>query len=293
MSDALHRRRRSHTTAVLIAIVTVIMLAEAGLVVAVFVSPSAGDSLRGAVARIERAWEGTDRSPGARTKAADAARRTYDDWIKPLWAGPVEPKPDDEFAACVDCHPDYATKRRFSSVFMDHPLHDQQGLGCADCHTENTHPDPLRPEERTCAECHTEVQDQGSCGVCHPPSSLPHFYLLGAPRDEQPRCDMCHPRDSFDTHATEPLVHVGRFDGTAETECTSCHAETACEACHADGDAHPSDWLAKHGDDIAYGGPSDCGRCHTSTWCADRCHAVTSTNPFVPRPLPTDTGGTT
>lgn len=291
MSDALPRRRRSRVTAALIAVVAAVLLAEAGLVVAVFVSPSAGDSLRGAVTRIERTWEGTERSPGVRTKIADAARRGYDDWIKPLWAGPAEPKPDTGFTECVGCHPDYAAKRRFSAVFMDHPLHDQQGLACAECHTDNTHPDPLHPEEWTCAECHTEVEEQGSCGLCHPPSSLPHFALLGAPRDGQAECSMCHTPDSFRTRATEPLVHVGRFDGADKEECASCHAETVCETCHPDGAAHPSDWLTKHGDDIAYGGPSNCTQCHSSTWCADRCHAVTSTDPFVPRPLPTDTGG--
>jgi hypothetical protein len=132
------------------------------------------------------------------------------------------------------------------------------------------------------------VDEQGSCGLCHPPASLPHFYLLGAPRDGLPDCVMCHPRGSFDTTADERLVDVGAFDGSHRKQCASCHADSACESCHAV--AHPSDWLTTHGDDVAYGGPSDCGSCHTGTWCADRCHAVTSTNPLRPRPLPTGGG---
>jgi hypothetical protein len=291
MSDTVPHRRRSHTTVVMITVVALVLLAEAALVVAVFVSPGTADSLRGVVANVERTWEGRPRSPGVRTKIADAARRTYDDWIAPLYATPTGPKEDAEFADCVDCHPDYATKRRFSSVYMNHPLHDEKGLGCGDCHTENAHPNPMRPEERTCAGCHTEVEEQGSCGLCHPPSSLPHFYLLGAPREVQPECTMCHPRGSFDTHATQPLVHAGAFDGTQDRECESCHAKTACESCHGAAVAHPPNWLSTHGDDIAYGGPGNCAQCHTATWCADRCHAVTSTNPFRPRPLPTSTGG--
>lgn len=289
MADRRVPRGRSHRMTVLVAVVMVVLLAEAGLVAAVFVSPSTGDSLRGVVARVERAWTGTDESPGLRSRVADTAKSTYDDWIRPLWAAPDRPQPDRGFERCTSCHPDYAAKRRFTSVFMNHPLHEEIGAECGDCHTENAHPSPLRPEERTCAECHREVREQGSCGLCHPPSSLPHFYLLGAPRDGVVNCDACHPKGSFDTLATEPLVHRGTFDGTDREACLSCHENTSCESCH--GEPHPSDWISTHGGEVGYGGPSTCALCHTATWCADRCHSSTSTNPGSSRPYPTPTGG--
>lgn len=279
MSDP-PRRRRRRGLVVLLSVIVVVLLAEAGLVVAVFVSPSAGERLESAATSARRAWGGTEGEPGVRTRSAQAAERWFDAWIAPLWRGPEDPQAEPEFTACVDCHEDYATTRRFG-VYMNHPLHAEIGVRCETCHPTNPHPSPPRPREAVCEDCHAEVRQEDQCGYCHPPGSLPHFYQLGAPRDASVRCDVCHPKDAFDAAATEPLIDVGAFGGQDAGACRSCHEDTTCESCHDNG--HPVGWATTHG---AYALGADCSTCHTVTWCADRCHAVTSVNPLQPKPLP-------
>lgn len=279
MSDQ-PRRRSRRGLLVLLSVIVVILLAETVLVVAVFVSPSTGERLESVAASAERAWEGSERKPGVRARTAQAVEHWFDDWIAPLWRRPDVPQGEPEFTACVDCHEDYATTRRFG-VYMDHPLHAEIGVACETCHPTNPHPSPPRPREAVCEDCHAEVRQQDRCSYCHPPGSLPHFYQLGAPRDASTRCDVCHPKDAFDAAATEPLIDVGAFSGEDGRTCRSCHEDTTCESCHDNG--HPLGWATTHAD-AALGG--DCYACHTATWCADRCHAVTSVNPLQPKPLP-------
>lgn len=276
-------RRRSRRLVFLVACVLALMLAETGLVVAVFVSPTTGERMSDAVASLDRAWNGSKDSKGVRTRIADSVDRGYRSWIETLWKAPEIPRGDDEFDACLGCHKDYASARRFTNVYMNHPLHAEQGVACGTCHVQNEHPDPVRPEERTCQTCHDEVREPGKCGLCHPPASLPHFYLLGAPRDQVVECSTCHPKQSFRSTADERLVPTNRFDGSQRAPCTQCHQQQTCEECHAT--SHPPDWIAIHGGVVAEN-PTPCYTCHTGDWCTSRCHAVTSTNPFVPRPMP-------
>jgi hypothetical protein len=280
MSDR-PRRRRRRGLAILIAFITLVLLAEAALVVAVFVSPSAGDKLEEVAASAERAWVGTDGEAGIRARTAETARRAYREWVQPLWRGPEPPAVEPEFTACVDCHPDYASQRSFG-VYMNHPLHAEIGVRCKTCHPDNPHPNPPRPQEDVCADCHPEVQQSESCGFCHPPGSLPHFYLLGAPRDAAVRCDVCHPKGAFEAGAREPLVHDESFSGTDPQTCRSCHEESTCTECHAVG--HPSNWLDIHGLEVGYGGSTTCYRCHTGTWCGTACHSAGWSD--LPFPLP-------
>ncbi len=268
---------------ILIAVVFLLLLAEGALVAAVFLSPSTGERLQGIAASADRLWSGTERSPGLRDRAVRTAREAFDTWIAPLWEPPRTPRPESDFTACVDCHPDYAKRRRFG-VYMNHPLHAELGVACVDCHPETPHPSPPLPQEAACADCHPEVQDQQACGTCHPPGSLPHFYLLGAPREAAVRCDVCHPKGAFRALATEPLVR-DELSGEDRATCLACHDDATCDRCH--GEPHPPSWSDTHGASVAYTGSSTCLTCHTTTWCADRCHAVTPTNPFTPRPLPT------
>jgi hypothetical protein len=276
-------RKVSRGLIVMIVVVFGLLLAEALLVAFVFVSPSASERLGGVAASIQRTWDGTETDPGVRTDVATAFHRGYQYWIVPLWSSPEAPPGEPGFAECVECHPDYAAKRKFT-VFLNHPLHAQSGVACATCHRQNVHPNPPRPQELTCAECHREVNQENGCGFCHPPASLPHFYLLGAPREGVVDCDTCHQRGRFDTDPTEPLVHADRLDGTDRSTCLTCHEEPSCRGCH--GAPHPSSWPSEHGAQLFVGGVATCYSCHTQTWCADRCHAVTSTVPFVPRPIP-------
>jgi len=268
----------------LVVVILLVLLIEGAVVAAVFVSPTASEKLGNVAAAADRAWSGTEDQAGLRTRSATAARTAYEEWLVPLWKGTEPPPADPAFTACVDCHPDYARQRAFT-VYMNHPVHAEIGLTCDSCHPQSPHPNPPRPVEKVCAECHAEVEDSETCGFCHPPGSLPHFYLLGAPRTASVRCDVCHPKGAFEMSGSEPLVEASTFTGADEDTCLACHEDTTCARCH--GEPHPLGWASSHGVGVGYGGATSCRNCHSATWCADRCHAVTDVNPFVPKPLPT------
>jgi len=276
-------QKRSRGLIVLILVVFSILLAEAALVAFVFISPSASDRLETVAARVQRAWDGTEGKPGLRDRAATEARDAYTDWIAPLFRAPEVPSVDPEFTACIDCHPDYGTQRRFT-VYMNHPLHAEIGLQCVECHPTSPHPNPPRPQEDACADCHSEVSQKDECGYCHPPASLPHFYYLGAPKQSVVECAVCHPKDAFTGQNPSPKVFLADFSGADRDTCLSCHEEASCALCHAQ--PHPADWVQTHGPTLALESTALCYTCHPATWCSDRCHAVTPTAILTPRPLP-------
>lgn len=274
-------RRTSRGLVVLILAIVLLLLVEAGLVAYVFISPNASKRLEGMAASVQRVWSGDEDTPGLRTRIARSANGAYVEWVVPLWERPAVPRVEEEFTACVECHQDYATERKFT-VYMDHPVHAELGVECQTCHPLSPHPNPPRPQERVCAECH-DVDDKDECTFCHPPASLPHFYYLGAPKDAAVRCDVCHPKGSFTVEHPTPKVTVN-FDGDPGAQCLECHQATTCRSCHAE--SHPSDWIAQHGSIAVNSLTSSCNDCHTPTWCATRCHAVTPTNPFAPTTPP-------
>ena len=159
-----------------------------------------------------------DGKPGIRTKTAEKAHDAYEDWILPLWQDNAIPTVNPEFTACVECHKDYATQRRFS-VYMNHPLHAELGMRCVECHPTNPHPNPPRPQENACADCHSEVNDKDQCGYCHPPASLPHFYYLGTPKESVVDCSVCHPKNSFAGQPPDPKITSVGFTGSNEATC--------------------------------------------------------------------------
>ena len=275
-------KRRRPWMAVLIGMILVLLLLETALVVGVFASPKTAEQIQNVAASADRTWNGSEGEPGLRTRTATRLHQGYQDWIAPLYTTPVAPSGDPEFSECVDCHATYATTRRFSSVYMNHPLHAELGVACKTCHQQNTHPNPVRPEEATCEACH-DTQKKDTCGSCHPPGSLPHFYLLGAPRDAAVECDVCHPTNSFDTTASVPKIS-GIYNGSDASTCTQCHQETTCIQCHQP--PHPSGWVSQHGAEAGQSGLNNCYTCHTGLWCGSRCHSVTSTSPFTKQPLP-------
>ncbi len=265
-----------------------LVLAETALVVAVVSSPQIATKTQKTVVaaseKLSRAWRGSPASPGLEARLKGAASQAYQGWVKPLWALPVEAREKPTFATCVSCHRDYAEKKRFPSGYMDHPLHAQVGVACSTCHTQVEHPNPPAPEEATCVPCHKEVKE-GRCETCHPPGSLPHFYLLGAPREGVANCNACHRPGSFQPEGErKPLVRAESFDGSDRSRCLSCHPQYTCDRCHPS--RHPANWLSVHGESVGYEGAGACYSCHTNTWCASRCHTVTPTQPFKRRPLP-------
>jgi hypothetical protein len=268
---------------ILIFAVFVLLLAEAALVAFVFISPNASERLESVGVTVQRVWDGSNGQPGLRERAAETAGTVYQRWVEPLWQEPAVPSVNPEFTSCVDCHPDYASQRRFG-VYMDHPLHAEIGVECVTCHPTNPHPDPPLPLEKVCADCHAEVNQKDGCGYCHPPASLPHFYYLGAPKNSVVECEVCHPKNTFAGANPDPKVFLSNFDGSNRETCLACHQEKSCALCH--GAAHPADWITTHGAHLVTGSAATCYTCHTSSWCSDRCHSVTDTYPFATRPVP-------
>ena len=272
------RRRRSRGLVVLIFAVFVLLLAEAALVAFVFISPNASEQLEGVGVTVQRVWDGSNGQPGLRERAAETAGTVYQRWVEPLWQEPAVPSVNPEFTSCVDCHPDYASQRRFG-VYMDHPLHAEIGVECVTCHPTNPHPDPPLPLEKVCADCHAEVNQKDGCGYCHPPASLPHFYYLGAPKNSVVECEVCHPKGAFTGAAPAPQVFLDDFSGGDEQACLSCHENASCQQCHAQ--PHPITWINTHGPTVLQTSSTACYACHAGYWCSDRCHAA-----VPPKPIP-------
>ncbi|MEN8113311.1 MAG: hypothetical protein ABFS21_02890 [Actinomycetota bacterium] len=264
--------------------VVALLLVEGFIVGAVVISPSARESISGASVRVGQAWAGDGETPGFAERVSTSAGDVYDEWIVPLWSVGEVTKGEAAFSKCITCHTDYADRRLFDDVYMNHPVHDAAGLSCDACHTDVAHPKPLPPEEEVCAGCHDEVNESGECRLCHSPGSLPHFYMLDLPRTGYVDCAICHLEDSFTPINDHHLSGAMGFDGSDLDECTACHSETACQQCHAD--EHPDDWLDIHGRGVAYQGQGKCQVCHTGSTCT-ACHASTSINPFQKKPLPT------
>ena len=269
-------RRTRRWTIRLLLLFGVLLVAEAALVVAVLLSPNATRGVQSAVAAGERWWNGTDDSAGMATRLSQEARHATDGWVRLVGGRDARPKDNGGFGGCIECHDDYASKRRFVTTYMDHPRHAELGVQCDTCHREVEHPNPPAPPEEVCADCHQEVRDPKQCVTCHPPGSIPHFYRLGYPRGDIPECTTCHPPGSFESRGRN-LVRRSVLDGSDRSFCESCHLPTTCQECHGinggGSNPHPSNWIGAHGIGPASEGPSKCQRCHTSTWCADRCHS--------------------
>jgi len=313
------KRKRNIGLLLLISFVAVVLVLETALVVMAFVSPTAAEDLTAQVAGIRKVVLGDKGKPGLPARAMDGLNNFYQDQVVTLWSAPKPEGVATTFAKCGSCHPDYETTSRFEHVYMNHSVHAQTGLTCAKCHTMVQHPNPDRPAESTCAKCHDEVNQKGKCDFCHPPGTLPHFYLMGAPRNEFIDCATCHP-DSTIPQLGKTLVQVGDFSGNPDSICLECHSVVApvaspspfasptpftvparipapwpteipawCQHCHGTTQPipHEADWIVRHRE-VAMIDPTDCTNCHSQEWCAMKCHAVTSFGapPLLPLPSP-------
>ena len=290
------RRRRSTGLIVLALFIIVLLIGEAALVAFVFISPNATKTLSAKVDTLRAKWEGTKDQPGIPSRISDAADSFYRNNVTTLWKIPDPEEVSTTFAKCGTCHTDYETRSRFTHVYMNHRVHAQEGMACDSCHTSVQHPNPPRPTEAVCAECHDQVNTKGQCDFCHPAGTLPHFYLLGAPREGVVNCASCHPKNTM-PQLGERLVHVGTFSGDPSNRCLQCHTKsgmdqtgtgqpTTCNTCH--GQPHPSDWVKIHPEYALQS--NTCFNCHNATWCAERCHAVTELfrPPLNPLPSPSE-----
>lgn len=261
----------------LIALVVILVLAEAALVAAVLVDPDVARTVSNTGADIVEAWTGDEEADGIFASYGGAASDAFSTWVRPLWKGPTPGVPDPEFSDCLGCHADYAERPRSRSIYIDHPLHATLGIGCRGCHTDIVHPNPLPPTEKTCATCHAEVDSPSECQLCHVPGTLAHYEQMGMPRDGFVDCATCHLPGRFSTSTSGHLAEHGSFDGTSPDECSSCHTTEWCGRCH--GSQHGEDWLGVHGQSVSYEGQSQCIRCHSSVSCA-ACHSGESKKPL-------------
>lgn len=287
MSGARGKERRRVAWAV--GVLAVFLLAEIIVVVAVVVSPAATGEARKVVAGAAQRWNGTRRAPGLRDRIVDGVSGTAHRWAALLTGASARPSSRprrDEFTSCVGCHPDYASTRRFRTTYFDHPRHDQLGVTCGRCHTDNDHPDPAVPAETVCASCHSEVRRGDACRTCHPPGSLPHFSLLGYPRGGEVRCTTCHAKGIPGAGPPRALVRLPALDGRDRSVCTTCHQATDCARCH--GAPHPTGWLVDHPIRALDQGTDACIGCHSLNYCSDRCHAGQAAPPVAATP---PTGG--
>lgn len=296
MSKPPAKKKGTRNLAILIAVIVLLVLAEVGILILTSVSPTATKTLSIKAQRIRESVVGTDTKPGIVERTDTALANFYQTDIVPLWKAPLAPEPGGNisFDDCIKCHPDYRKTIRFTHVYIDHNSH--TNVTCSKCHVMNQHPSPARPAEEVCAECHDQVNEAGKCDYCHPAGTLPHFYLLGAPRDAPIDCAVCHPSNTL-TATGSRQVHIGDFTGDPNTMCLQCHTDDGqaavgqppgCKYCHSS-PGHPVDWVKIHSS-AALGLTSRCTRCHTNNWCAMRCHAAygLSLPPLLPLPKPTE-----
>jgi hypothetical protein len=179
---------------------------------------------------------------------------------------------------------------------FSHKLHvEDQGLGCADCHTKwDRGDDPGMPSAKQCALCHADIDApkppekkigqlfEGDKFKAHLYSALPQENVFShqkhAARDSE--CLSCH-ESVAKSERVEAQFRL-RMD-----DCTKCHAErkgpSDCAACHqqirldAKPPNHTGQWLREHGhvmrahnNDVRV---ERCDTCHSQASCL-ACHRV-------------------
>ncbi len=292
--------RRQWRLIAVLGLIAVLVMGEGALVVVSVFSPSASSSLSKDAGAVSRFFVGRKHHPGIPERVGNAIGSTIHSWFNTLGGENAKPVAQElgsgqgaTFEDCVSCHPGYASTKVFSSLYFDHTVHAQIGVKCAVCHTSNVHPDPNPPAESTCAQCHKQVNEIGECQFCHAPGSVPHFYLLGYPRDQAVDCSTCHPKNEFTQTQPTPKITTPVMTGTDRSVCLECHTEANCSQCHATngGSPHPPNWIDTHWQ-AALNDNSTCMTCHTTAWCAETCHAGTPKPAPVPPPqVPLQIGG--
>ena len=259
--------------------IVVVILAEGALLAAVVLDSDAERRARKAGSDLAEAWMGNDESEGILATYGDAADDFIDRWVRPLWSAPEPHQADQAFSGCLACHVGYTEKRKFDDLYFNHPVHQESGLGCMDCHTNTAHPSPPPPEMETCAECHTEVTTPGECQLCHAPGTLSHFERLGVGSNDFENCGACHLPGSLERTDNQSLPSHPTFNGVDSDVCLACHATDWCARCHED--EHPDDWVGTHGQSVLDTG-GNCFDCHTGALCGP-CHEGAATK--LPLPI--------
>jgi hypothetical protein len=152
-------------------------------------------------------------------------------------------------AAVSSCF--YMVKNNSSMVFS-HTLHLEMEIECLTCHEgiENSENDlnSHLPSMNVCEECHEEVNEAGSCSMCHPDlaikpdslhersTNLTFSHKLHVEMDVE--CNVCHPDARTSLKSSEILIPLNPFQNNEHTGlCAVCHEPESpddCLICHAD-----------------------------------------------------------
>ncbi len=219
-------------------------------------------------------------------------------------------------SVCLECHENNMGYEKPTAVtpliaHFPHQTHLNQGVSCATCHGDTTH--PSLPEMATCMTCHNGDRAPGTCTTCHEEHD-PRFATYHPPawislhsdfaRTQIPSCRMCHPTSQAlanpapspsceSCHERENLkfqVHPENFRylhaeafATRQMDCASCHrGYQDCLSCHQQQATFPADhlnpaWVNEglHGTEARIN-PDRCLVCHgeQSRTC-QRCHLGT------------------
>lgn len=215
-------------------------------------------------------------------------------------------KQEEEFKKCLSCHEheNLFDRTAIDTIFIDHKVHDDEGIGCDRCHANTSHDPPAVPSEQTCLDCHEDQkgrdgfsfavakEDQAAeCTFCHAPGSIIEVV---------PKEYISHFLDQRSAH-TKALGTPHAYTDPSKTDpeklgvCFNCHRPSFCNACHLVFHNTIPEWIPNHGPSILRGVYSTrgCWQCHSANWCATKCHANSGrqrTTPFLNVPnIPLET----
>ena len=162
-------------------------------------------------------------------------------------------------AVCLQCHDPNRKATSGFRIIIDHPAHAKRNGSCVSCHIRTAHP----LDDRSAA-----LSLMSACFTCHGTAKT-----AKAPG----RCDLCHPAG----YVLRPASHKaadwwGRHGKVARSDvkqCELCHTKSTCDGCHGIEMPHPMGWAQKGHAAEARRDRWNCMRCHTGPpdWCT-MCH---------------------
>jgi hypothetical protein len=191
---------------------------------------------------------------------------------------------------CASCHAmNNAVASAERSVHAD--------LSCLDCHTRPGLIGSIRYVPALGRELVATTTGWGvangilapaSCTRCH--DDLSSNANLKPAHTTGRACSSCHgdvthpalplltekpePVPSGQAHPSDYVTSHGQDVASDPASCTTCHQDTFCETCHFKAVfPHPKDWIDTHGPVEMKQGSQACTSCHPTTFCAG-CHGT-------------------
>ncbi len=177
---------------------------------------------------------------------------------------------------------------RSIKIKFSHKFHLEQGIGCADCHTNaagsTNSNDKLFGDHNSCSGCHQEQVDS-ECGYCHIKKDEPEGFdnpireIIFSHKQhlelEDINCETCHKN-------LQEVDYANSENMPKMADCNFCHdntkASNVCENCHTNfATLIPSDHLSSnfrndHKRLVRVGAmETNCSTCHDEAFC-QQCH---------------------